>query len=51
MKKKAMKVNVFPKSGIDLSIILTSLLISGTYLTAFRGRKTLKALSILKLGT
>ena len=49
--KKAMKANEFPKSGIDLSIIVTSLLILGIYLTVFKGRKTLNARRTFKLGT
>ena len=50
-KKKTMKAIVFPRSGIDLSMMLTRRLMLGTLLKVLRGLKTLKARSILKLGT
>ena len=49
--KNIVKAIVFPRSGIDLNIILTSLRILGTLLKVLKGRNTLKALNILKLGT
>ena len=50
MKKKIIKESKLLKSGIDVSIIVTILLKLGTYLTVLNGRKTLRILSILRLG-
>ena len=51
IKKNTIKAIVFPKSGIDLSIILTRRRMLGTLLKVLSGLNTLKALNILKLGT